>query len=178
MTMTAFDAIPPHHPRQSSSGAPLALRLRVRLTRGRLDRKIAAGERCGSTQAVALRAQQLTHQQTRRQIAGQLRAVVDYADRHRPGRTFSTVVIDVAAVTVGRHAILGLAERLAGAVPASPTGVALTQVLLTDGLSPLFNRNCERTVTQAIWEIEDALEVRGSDSILPWSLSPRKSRPT
>ena len=80
-------------------------------------------------------------------------------------------MIDVVAVMVGRHAILGLAERLAGAVPASPAGVALTELLLTDGLSPLFNRNCERTVIQAIWEIEDALE-RGFDSIAPRSLSP------
>jgi hypothetical protein len=170
--MTAFDAISLHDPRRSTSGAPLALRLRVRLTRGRLDRKIAAGVRCDSTRAVALRAQQLTHQQTRRQIAGQLRAVVNYAERHRSGRTVSAVMIDVAAVMVGRHAILGLAERLAGAVPASPAGVALTEVLLSDGLSPLFDRNCERTVIQAIWEIEDALEVRGFDSIAPRSPSP------
>lgn len=165
--MTAFDAIPLPHARRSTSAAPLALRLRVHLTRGRLDRKIAAGGWGGATPAVALRAQQLTHIQTRRQIAGQLRAVVEHAERQRSRRTFSAVVIDVGAVAVGRHAILGLAERLEAALPARPMGMALTQVLLTDGLSPLFSRHCQRTVIQAIWEIEDALEVRGFDPIDP-----------
>lgn len=37
-------------------------------------------------------------------------------------------------------------------------GVARAQVLITDGLSPLFDRNCPRTVTQAIYEVQDALE--------------------
>ena len=59
---------------------------------------------------------------------------------------------------VAGHPILGLAERLEGPGPVSPVGVASAQTLLTDGLSPLFNRNSEQTVTQAIWKIQDALD--------------------
>ncbi|MGA2320677.1 MAG: hypothetical protein ABSG95_08020 [Solirubrobacteraceae bacterium] len=127
-------------------------------TRWRLDRRIAAGSAQESTPALSLRARQLTSPRTRQQIARELRGIVDYVDRAGSAWIFSAVVIERAAVRAGRQAILGLAERLEGAAPVSPRGVARAQVLLTDGLSPLFNRYCERTVIQAIWEVEDALQ--------------------
>jgi hypothetical protein len=158
MRTTASEAVPLHRQRSVSAGSPIALRSRVYLTRGALDRRIAAGRPCESTAALALRARQLSHPRTLRQVAGQLRGIVDYVDRHGSRRTVSAVVVERAAVRAGRQAILGLAERLEAAAPANPRGVALAQVLLTDGLSPLFNRHCERTVTEAIWEVQNALE--------------------
>jgi hypothetical protein len=165
MRTTAFETVPRHRERSVSAGSPIALRLRVYLTRGRLDRRIAAGRPCESTAALALRARQLSHPRTLRQVADQLRGIVDYVDRHGSRRTVSAVVVERAAVRAGREAILGLAERLERAAPATPRGVALAQVLLTDGLSPLFNGHCERTVTQTIWEVQDALEPIGADSV-------------
>jgi hypothetical protein len=165
MRTTAFEAGYSQRARSGSAGSPLLLRLRVYLTRGRLDRRIAAGLPCGSTPALALRARQLSHPSTLRQIADQLRGIVGYVDRLGSRRTVSAVVVERAAVRSGRHAILGLAERLEGTAPTSPKGIALAQVLLTDGLSPMFNRYCERTVTEATWEVQDALGPVGVDPV-------------
>jgi hypothetical protein len=80
--------------------------------------------------------------------------------------TISAVVVDRPAVRAGREAIVALAERLEGWPAVSPRGVALTRVLLTDGLSPLFNPNSERSVIEAVWEINDALEVSAFDPVI------------
>jgi hypothetical protein len=129
----------------------------VYLTRAALDRQIAAGRPYRSTAPLALRARQLTESRTRWQVAGSLRDVVEYADYRATHRVISSVVVEPAAVRRARHAILGLAERLEGQDPVSPVGVAGAQRMLTDGLSPLFNRNSERTVIQEIWNVQDAL---------------------
>jgi hypothetical protein len=131
----------------------------VYLTRAALDRQIAAGRPYKSTAALSLRAQQLTESRTRLQIARSLRAIVEYADYRATHRVISSVVVEPAAVRSARHPILGLAERLEGSDPVSPVGVASAHRMLTDGLSPLFNRNSERTVTQEIWNVQDALGV-------------------
>ena len=123
-----------------------------------LDREIAAGRPCASSAELAMRAGQLTQPRTLRQLACGLRRVVAYVDRAGSGPVFTAVVIDRAAVAASRHAILGLSERLEGGAPVSPRGVALVRILLSDGLSPLFDPHCERTVIQVIWEVQDALE--------------------
>ncbi len=69
----------------------------------------------------------------------------------------SAVMLEPARVRAGRGAILRLAERLEQQAPVSPQGVALTHVLLTDAASPLFDRDSERTVTEASCIAEDAL---------------------
>jgi hypothetical protein len=130
----------------------------VCLTRGRLDRQMAAGRPRDATAALALRAAQLTHPRTRKQIARHLRGTVEYVDRLGSRRGFSTVVIERRAVADGRMPILRLAERLEDTTPASPKGVALARVLLTDGLGPLFNRHSEQSVAEAVCVIEDALD--------------------
>jgi len=157
--MSTFHAVPLYlHDRPSSADASLRLRLRVYVTRGALDRQIATGRPCESTPALALRARQLADARTRRQIARSLRGIVNYADYRASHRVISASVVEPTAVRRARHPILGLAERLEGTAPVNPAGVARAQVLLTDGLSPLYNRNCPRTATQAIYEVQDALE--------------------
>jgi hypothetical protein len=142
----------------TSESASLALRLKVFVARGRLDRQIAAGHHGESSPALALRARQLTDPRTRRRIARDLRGIVDYVHRHRSRTVISAVVIEPAAVRSGRSAILELARRLEGPAPVSPSGVVRAGALLTDGSSPLFNPHCERTVAQAVSEVHDALE--------------------
>jgi hypothetical protein len=39
----------------------------------------------------------------------------------------------------------------------SARGVVLARALLTDGRSPLFNPFCERTVVEAVFDVQDAL---------------------
>jgi hypothetical protein len=155
----AFDGVPPIGGGESTSeSASLALRLKVFVARGKLDRQLAAGRSCESSAALALRARQLTDPRTRRQIAENLRGIVDYVSRHRSRPVLSAVVIEPAAVRSGRRAILELAGRLEGPAPVSPSGVVRARTLLTDGCSPLFNPHCERTVAQAVSEVHDALE--------------------
>jgi hypothetical protein len=144
--------------RPTDRHAPIALRLKVFLTRVKLDRSIADGSPHEVTPALALRVDQLTACRTRRRIASELRAVVEYADVNdsMPPR-LSAVMIEPFAVRAGREAILGLAERLQSMAPPSARGVVLARALLTDGRSPLFNPFCERTVVEAVFDVQDAL---------------------
>jgi hypothetical protein len=118
---------------------------------------IETERRYKSTAALALRARQLVQPSTRRKIARSLREIVDYADDRALHWRFSAVVVEPVVVRRARHPILGLAERLEGPAQVNAAGVARAQVLFTDGLSPLFNRNSPRTATQAIYEVQDAL---------------------
>jgi hypothetical protein len=132
----------------------------VQLARRKLDRQIRSGSDLDASPAVALRARQLIDPRTRRCFARHLRGAVGYVDRVGSRPLFTAVVIDRAMVRAGREAILGLAERLEGPEPVCPVGVVLTLALLTDGLtSPIYNRDCGRSVEDAIWEIADALGV-------------------
>jgi hypothetical protein len=153
MTLTTFHTFgPARRDGSSAAGAPLRLRLRVYVARGRLDRQIAAGCAYESTAALALRARQLIQLCSRQRLAHDLRGV-DFVGRvgWRP------VVID-ALLGAGGEAIMGLAARLAGWGTVSPKGVVLARYLLTDEVnSPLFNPSCERTVVGAVWDIVDAL---------------------
>ena len=138
--------------------ADFKLRLKVRLSRPRLDREIADRGVHELSPALALRAQQLVEPRTRRGAARNLRDIVKFVDRAGMGRISSAVVIERRAVRIGREAILGLAERLEGAAPVSPRGVARVQILLTDGRdSPFFNPHCGCTVADAIWAAAELL---------------------
>jgi hypothetical protein len=142
---------------ESVAAAPLLLRLRVHLTRGSLDRQIARGVALADTPALALRARQLAAESTRRPLAADLRHVVGYAERVESRSRLSAVMLEPARVRAGRGALLRLAERLEAPAPVSPQGVALARVLLTDAASPLFDRDSERTVTEASCIADDAL---------------------
>jgi hypothetical protein len=134
------------------------MRLRVFLTRVKLDRTIAGERPFEVTRALALRIEQLTAKTTRHRIASELRAVVEYADRNDSvSPRLTAVMIEPAAVRAGREAILGLAERLQSTAPLSARGVVLARALLTDGRSPLFNPLSDRTVVEAVFDVQDAL---------------------
>jgi hypothetical protein len=157
---SVFDAVPPlHGGRSASMGASLGLRSKVFVTRGRLDRQIAAGQPCEGSAALTLRARQLVHSRTQREIARNLRGIIGYVDRRGSRRGISSVIIERAAVRGGRRAIIELAEQLERAATVNPRGIVLARAFLTDGLSPLFNPHADRTVTEAAHEIQDALQV-------------------
>jgi hypothetical protein len=136
----------------------MALRVKVFLRRGKLDRQVASEGAYEVTDTLALRIRQLTGQGMRRRTARELRGVVEHVDNRKPGPVISAVVIDPAAVGAGREALLGLAERLeAIACPVSARGVVLARALLIEGTSPLYNRYCEQTVNEAVFDVQDAL---------------------
>jgi len=149
--------VPADGVRAASAGAPIALRLKVYLTRGGLDRQLAAGHAHDAAPELTLRAKHLANPRTQRDIARNLRGIVRYVDRQESRRGISCVVISPRAVRGGRTAICELAEQLERAAPVHPRGVVLAQALLTDGNSPLFNPDSGRTVAEATREIQDAL---------------------
>lgn len=154
----AFDAV--HNRPSASAGAPFALRLKVFVTRGRLDRQLAAGHPYEGVAELALRARQLTDPRAQREIARNLRGIVDYVERRGSRRVISSVVIEPGAVRRGRLAILELAGQLERAAAVNPRGIVLARTLITDGLSPLFNPHSEQTVTEAAHDVQEALEDR------------------
>jgi hypothetical protein len=146
------------HGGSTRTAASMALRLRVSMTRVKLDRQIAAGRSCEPPAALELRVRQLTSPRVQQRTAKNLRGVVEYVDRIGYRRDFSAVVINRAAVRAGREGILGLAERLERTAHVNARGMVLARELVTDGAtSPLFDRASERSVAQAIWKISDAL---------------------
>jgi hypothetical protein len=159
----AVEAVPPPGDRSGSAGAPFGLRLKVRLTRGRLDRRIAAGDIGEASEELALRVRQLADPRSQQELARGLRGVLAYVDQRGTGPVISSVVIEPRAVRYGRRAIIELAERLERGGPVDPRGIVLARALLGDGLSPLFNPRSEQTVTDAVRDVLDGL---GEDSAI------------
>lgn len=144
--------------RADSPSRPIVLRLRVFLSRRRLDRQIAAGHARADVRALELRARQLTHPRSQQMVASSLRQVVGHVDRLGAGPDLSAVVIDRATVRASREAILGLADRLGQASQVSSWGMVLARELVTDGAtSPLYRADGGRALMQSLWEISDAL---------------------
>jgi hypothetical protein len=148
---------PVHGARPAPSPAAAGLRLRTFLRRRALDRRLAAG--CGVTSPeLALRARQLTDPRARRELAGSLRGVLRCAEGTPALRP--AVTLDRTAVKYGRAALADLADQLELAQNVTPRGVLLARRLMTDGRSPVYNANAERTVAEVAREIQDALLVR------------------
>jgi hypothetical protein len=160
MSRTSSSQAPAAGPRYSRivPSAPLTLRLWVRARRFRLDREIAEGAVHPTSAGLELRARQLISARTRCELARNLRGLVEHVERPHP--IFSAVVVHRNAVSAGAHALIGLAESLEREEPVSPAGVARVRMLLTDGVSPLFNPSSRQTVIDAVWDIQDALEER------------------
>ncbi len=141
-----------------STDAPLLQRVKLYASRARLDRQIAAGHPLDADADLALRARQLVAPRSQHQLARNLRGILGYVERTPSRRTISAVMIEPRAVRMGRSAIIDLAEQLERAAAVNPRGIVLAKALLTDGLSPLFDARSERTVTEAVREVQRALE--------------------
>jgi hypothetical protein len=123
--MAAFAPAPAHG---------LGLRLRVAVTRARLDRQIAAGLSPWHDEALALRATQLTAPRMRERVAAGLRRAVASGSARRG----AGVPVSRAAVLEAQPALLALVDDLREIADPAPRGVALAQALLTDGGGPLY----------------------------------------
>ncbi len=119
--------------------------------------------------ALALRARQLSRQPVRADVATRLRQVVEDAAQPQSvlmavsqRRSRSLVTLCQAEVLEWREGVLGLAERLQGDAPINPCGVARARVLLNDGSGPLYNPDSWQSLGEMIWWVADGLEVSGS----------------
>jgi hypothetical protein len=112
----------------------LRVRLRVAVTKWRLDGELAAGASPPRDDALALRAEQLVDPRTRERLAlGLRRAIASGSQRRGAG-----VPVCRAAVLQARPALLALADDLSEIREPAPRGVALALKLLTDGGGPLY----------------------------------------
>ncbi len=149
-------------PRPAARTVPAASfhrRLRVRMSRGRLDRGLADGFPPQAFDDLSLRAAQLANPATRRRVAGSLRRLVRQAELPAPARLVSAVPVCRWSVHRWREGLLGLAERLDDPAPVNPCGVARALVLLSDGASPLYNPHEARGMGQAVWWVADGLQL-------------------
>jgi hypothetical protein len=129
------------------------------LHRTRLDRELAGGCGWDASEDLALRARQLVDPVRCRQFARSLRRALAAADDPLLVLRSASVPASREALTGWREALLGLAERLERPGPINPCGVARTRALLTDGLGPLYNRDAERSIAEAVWWIADGLQL-------------------
>ena len=139
--MSVADFQPISYPLSERGEGCLWRRLRLALIAGwragELDRQLAAGTNPAAGTPLAVRGERLTSWRVRARVAGGLSRAV----RDAEGRThgFSAAVRpDRREVLAARTVLATLASRLRGAEPVSAQGVALLQLLLTDGTSPLY----------------------------------------
>jgi hypothetical protein len=159
----------------------LLLGVRARLAAAHLDARLGAGEDPCASAALARRAAQLVSRRARRRTAVGVERVC-LERRERPG--FSAAVpIDGRAVEIARPALEQLARALRSRDSVEPCGVALTQLLLTDGASSLYRPAYPEALYEAAREALLALApvgrsrgrvaVRGPAVIVEDGLGPR-----
>jgi hypothetical protein len=135
--------------------------LRSHLTADRIDRDLAEGASPDATVASALRAQELTSMQTRRDLASGLQRALTSAIASGYAR--------LAGAPLARDGILGsaaeigeLSRRLLAEGPVSVRGVAQTRLLLTKGAGPLHNRRSQERLAATVRRAIRDLDIDGS----------------
>jgi hypothetical protein len=129
----------------------------VRLHRWRLDRELANGCDCNSSEDRAIRARQLARPGVRHDLARSLRRVV--ADAERPSLTWPAPAVPIRreAIINWRGGLLGLADRLDQPVDLNPRGVARVLTLITDATGPLYSGASKRSLGDFVWWAADGL---------------------
>jgi hypothetical protein len=107
----------------------------ARLRRGGLDRELAAGADPASCPLLAARAAQLTDPDGREKIALGLERLMLTADG-AAGRL--RVAPSRAAVRANRSLLVELAAALRRSIPVYARGLALLEIVLTDGTGPAY----------------------------------------
>jgi hypothetical protein len=116
-------------------GPSAAVRVAARLRRRMLDRALTNGEDPAASPLIAARTTQLSSRSIRRRIADGLERLALSADGPR-GRF--RVLPSRAAIRGNRSQLLELAGMLRNDVPLYARGVAILNVVLTDGTGPAY----------------------------------------
>lgn len=104
---------------------------------GELDRQLAASASPAGSALLAIRAQRLTSRRFREHVAAGLTRAVRDAEAGTPGCS-AAVQPHRGELFAERHVVATLDRRLRGAEPVSARGVALLELLLSDGTGPLY----------------------------------------
>jgi hypothetical protein len=150
----------PEHaqPAGETARSQIVLRLRVALHASALTGELAAGAPPGFSPELSLRATQLVSDRARRQMAQVWRRAINEA--RRPAVTRANVsIIHRAAVIDADDAITALIERLNSDKPVAAEGMAMLEMLLTDGASsPLYAPAEPLTLRRRILVATEALD--------------------
>ncbi len=130
--------------------------MRVRLTRGVLDRQLARGVSADRSPALALRADQLRSPEVRRTIARLLGTIVQAAEE-RNADPSSPLIVNHPAVRDASAEIQALIGRLRSTATLDPSGIALARLLVRDSRSPMFSAASDRRLRDALAEIAGQL---------------------
>ena len=126
-------------------------RLAVRLSAPKFTAELAAGVAVHSSMAHALRADILVDPRRRAELAHHWLKLIDAAgSRPRPG--YARLSIARAEILDARTDIAELAEALMHQPIVTARGVALTEVLLTDGCGPVYMSTARRGLKAMIHE--------------------------
>jgi hypothetical protein len=123
----------------TASHPALLLRLRVRWSRRRLDREIAAGVDGERRAEIRLRCEQLRSAKHRRGVATAIRHVLEAADEPPSPLDLNAPAhaVNRLGVSATRDELIDLAEQLAGDAPMSARTVARAEQLAFGPSSPL-----------------------------------------
>src|SRR4051794_35809527 len=115
-----------------------------------LDEQLAAGRAPGTDRLRAVRAGMLVEPARRRRLAGAWAALLAGSTGPAARRPPVGVPLQRARIDAARADIEQLVGALRAAGPASARGVALANLLLTDGTSPVYQRTSPVDLTTAL----------------------------
>jgi hypothetical protein len=133
-------------------------RLIARMLARSLDEELARGMGASLSEAHAARAAQLTGERTRRAVARSLDKLAERAQNPRPT---SLIAVKPCREQVrdAMPLILQIRSRLLSREPLAPRGIACLKKLLSDRCGPCYERSETKTLTLALQEVMDLLEV-------------------
>jgi hypothetical protein len=141
----------------------LALRVRTRLRRDRLDSELARGADPAASAELGLRAAQLHSEAGRRRLANELVETLGDARGPNLGAYRMKTRRRHAAIRESAEDLLALALRLRDDRPTGVRGAAMTAVLLNNGASPLLRDRAE-DLQRALRAARVALDTTGPDA--------------
>jgi len=124
-------------------------RVRARLLGGSLDRELAAGREPESSVMLAARARHIVQLRRRQATASNWENLLAVAQRggEKPGPARR---IRASEIVAAQSAIRELTQRLRAPLPVAAQGVAMAEILLTDGAGPVYSRRSRVTLTAAL----------------------------
>lgn len=128
-------------------GPSALVRVAARLRRGTLDQMLVAGADPAASRVIAARTAQLGHRSTRARLADGLERLARSADEPR-GR--SRILPSHATVLRNRSDLLELAGTLRSDVPLYARGLALLNVILTDGTGVTYTDRCGHALAREL----------------------------
>jgi hypothetical protein len=129
-----------------------------------LDRRLAAGWPPESDRLLATRAQQLASPPRRRALATHWEHLLEVS-RRQSTSYLRRVPLCRDRISAAEEAVREMVTALVAPLPVAARGVAMASSLLSDGAGPLYNRQCQVDLVDAIRGA--TAELDASRSLLP-----------